>query len=298
MAAFFREALVLNMNAGDSGSLVFAYGAHGVEFVAIAGVGVGDNRETDRRGDAAAIRDHLRHRDEPEIGIAQGRGRTRAGHVDRFEAGPFDEPRRDAVIGARRDDHTVSPQESAKPRRLGHSSPPAFDLTWHAKGSFHRIERPLCPSRPGFGRENPRKENLWIPGWARGDDLRGSTKMGWLHRLRFRRAAKRYAQHLGPHLARAYGPSEFYSPGQIRAAVAKTGLNPKFIVLGYAAFLPDNEFGANASAVPVSMTYQDARDLVRRFQRPRLFQAPNYYESGVGLVGGSEPSGHGDGGSH
>ena len=122
--------------------------------------------------------------------------------------------------------------------------------------------------------------------------------MGWLHRLRSRRAGKRYARRLGPYLARAYGPSEFYTPAPIRAAVAKTGLNPNFIVLGYAAFLPEHKFDATAGAMPISMSYQDARDLVQRFLPPRLFQAPHYYESGIGLLGGSESSGHGDGGSH
>ena len=122
--------------------------------------------------------------------------------------------------------------------------------------------------------------------------------MGWFCGFRLRRAAKQYARRLGPHLARAYGPSEFYSPGQIRAAVAKTGLNPNFIFLGYAAFLPEHEFGTTASAVPVSTAYQEARELVQRFQPPRLFQAPHYDESGIGLLGGSEPSGHEDGGSH
>ena len=97
--------------------------------------------------------------------------------------------------------------------------------------------------------------------------------MGWLHRLRLRRAAKRYARHLGPHLSRAYGPSEFYTPGQIRAAVAKTGLNPKFIVLGYAAFLPEEGFVAVASGAPIYIPYQDARDLVQRFRPANLLSA-------------------------
>src|ERR1044071_3597567 len=121
--------------------------------------------------------------------------------------------------------------------------------------------------------------------------------MGWLHRLRLHRAAKRYARRLGPYLARAYGPSEFYTPAQIRAAVAKTGLNPNFIILGYAGFLPEEGFAAVAGGAPIYIPYQDARDLVQRFLPPRLFQAPHYYESGIGLLGGSEASGHGERGS-
>jgi hypothetical protein len=120
--------------------------------------------------------------------------------------------------------------------------------------------------------------------------------MGLLRRLQIRRAAKRYTRRLGPHLARAYGPSEFYSPGQIRAAVTKLGLSPKFIILGYAAFLPEDGFSAAAAAVPVYIPYQDARAVFERFRPPSLFEAPHYYESGIGLLGGSDPSG--DGGSH
>ena len=120
MAAFFREFLVLDMDTGDPGRLVGAHRAHDVELVAIAGVGVGDDRELDRRSDAAAIRHHLRHRDEAEIGIAQHRRRAGAGHVDRLEPGALDQPRRDAIIGAGRHHHAIAPHQLAKPGRLGH----------------------------------------------------------------------------------------------------------------------------------------------------------------------------------
>ena len=60
---------------------------------------------------------------------------------------------------------------------------------------------------------------------------------------------------------------------KIRAAVAKTGLNPKFIVLGYAAFLPEEGFVAVASGAPIYIPYQDARDLVQRFRPANLLSA-------------------------
>jgi hypothetical protein len=120
MAAFLREFLVLDVDAGDPDGLVFAHGPHDVELVAVAGIGVGDDRQGDRRRDARGIRHHLRHRDDAEIGVAQGRGGAGAGHVDRLEAGTLDEPRGDAVIGAGRHHHAVPPQQFAKPRRLRH----------------------------------------------------------------------------------------------------------------------------------------------------------------------------------
>ena len=83
MAAFLRKALVLDMDAGDPGGLVLAHRAHDVQLVAVAGIGVGDDRQVDRGGDAAGVVHHLGHRDEAEIGIAQGRGGAGAGHVDR-----------------------------------------------------------------------------------------------------------------------------------------------------------------------------------------------------------------------
>ena len=55
MAAFLREALVLDVDAGDAAPLVLAHRAHDVELVAVAGVGVGDHRHAT----AAAMRPAL-----------------------------------------------------------------------------------------------------------------------------------------------------------------------------------------------------------------------------------------------
>jgi len=124
MAAFLREALVLDMDAGDPDGLVFAHGAHDVQFVAVAGIGIGDDRQSDRSRDPAGIGHHLRHRHQAEIGIAEHRRGAGAGHVDRVGPGTLDEPRRDAIIGTRRHHHPVAPQEFAKAGRLGHFHPP------------------------------------------------------------------------------------------------------------------------------------------------------------------------------
>ena len=124
MAAFLRKALVLDMDAGDAARLVFAHGAHDVELVAVAGIGVGDHRQLDRGGDAAGVVDHLRHRDQAEIGIAERRRGAGAGHVDAVEPGLRDQLRGDAVIGAGCDHHAVPAQQFAKAARLGHRLPP------------------------------------------------------------------------------------------------------------------------------------------------------------------------------
>ena len=100
------------------------------------------------------------------------------------------------------------------------------------------------------------------------DDWR--TSMRWLERWLMQRAAKQYARRLGPHLTRAYGAAEHYTASQIRASVAKLGLNPKYITIGYAAYLPSDEYAAAASA-PVSIPYGEARRFFERFRPTALF---------------------------
>jgi len=116
--------------------------------------------------------------------------------------------------------------------------------------------------------------------------------MGLLRRWRVRRAAKRYARRLGPALSEAYGASESYMPAQIRAAVSKLALNSEYIVLGYAAFLSEDEYASVAESAPIYIPYDAAQALVARFRPSNLFSASSYYESGIGIVGGPDPSGH------
>src|SRR4051812_18976580 len=97
--------------------------------------------------------------------------------------------------------------------------------------------------------------------------------MGWFRRWWMRRAAKQYAHRLGPQLARAYGPSEFYSPAQIEAGIAKLGLNPQFIAIGYAGFLPSENYSRAAAQAPIYIEYGEARELFERFQPANLFSA-------------------------
>jgi uncharacterized protein DUF6559 len=124
---------------------------------------------------------------------------------------------------------------------------------------------------------------------GKGNDL------GLLRRWQMRRAAKQYARRLGPHLQRAYGAAEHYSAPQIRAGVAKLGLDPRFITVGYAAFLPEDQYASSAHNAPIPLSYPHARELFERFRPSKSFGTSNYYESGLGMVGGPNPAG--DGGS-
>ena len=110
--------------------------------------------------------------------------------------------------------------------------------------------------------------------------------MNFLQRLRLRRAAKRYARRLPPHLRRAYGAAEHYTAPQIRAATAKLGLDSRYIAFGYAAFMSEDEYASIAEHAPISVPYDEARVLIARFRRAGRFAAADFYESGLGMTGG------------
>ena len=57
-------------------------------------------------------------------------------------------------------------------------------------------------------------------------------------------AARRYARLLGPRLARDYGGGGAYTAAQIRTAVRKSWLPVRYVRLGYAAFMAEEEFRA------------------------------------------------------
>ena len=63
-----------------------------------------------------------------------------------------------------------------------------------------------------------------------------------LKRFRWRSAAKSYARRLGPQLTRDYGYSAHYTPEQIRASVKRAKLDPSYLDLAYAVFLPEESF--------------------------------------------------------
>ena len=87
MAAFLGRDLVLDVEPSDPRLLVFAHGADDVDRVAVAGIGVGDDRDADRlHGEADEVH-VLDHGQQAEIGIAAGARKPAAGQVDRLEPG-------------------------------------------------------------------------------------------------------------------------------------------------------------------------------------------------------------------
>jgi hypothetical protein len=75
-----------------------------VDRIAVAVVGVGDERDVDGLGQPARLVGHLGEGQQPDVGLSQQRGRrAEAGHVHGVEARLRDEPRRERVIRAGRD---------------------------------------------------------------------------------------------------------------------------------------------------------------------------------------------------
>ena len=72
----------------------------------------------------------------------------------------------------------------------------------------------------------------------------------WLQQLSLRRAAKSYARILPQRLLAGWGASEFYTPGQVRAAVGATGLGGRYVAIAFAAFLTREEFDALVPSHP------------------------------------------------
>jgi hypothetical protein len=112
--------LVLDVDRGDARALVFTHGAHDIHRAAIAGVGIGDERNACGLGDAARVVDHLRHRQETDVGHSETRGRRAAsGHVERFEAFTRDDARIHRVGDAGGEQELRSREEL--PKRSGRS---------------------------------------------------------------------------------------------------------------------------------------------------------------------------------
>ena len=78
-----------------------------------------------------------------------------------------------------------------------------------------------------------------------------------------KRAARAYAAQLPEWLAEHYALTENYTIGQIRTAVRALRLNPDYIVLAFAAFLPVTAFESVASELPLKLSYDEARAMFR-----------------------------------
>jgi uncharacterized protein DUF6559 len=89
--------------------------------------------------------------------------------------------------------------------------------------------------------------------------------MGWIRDFRIRRAAKRYAMELRPTLVMILGERKFYTTCQIKAVAEDLGLNIKFLVLGYACFLPQDRFATEKEGLRVKLSYHQARHVMARY---------------------------------
>ena len=94
-----RPHLVLEEQAGGAGGLPQLDGAHRVEGVAVAGVGVDDDhRLGHRRADAAGHLGHLDLREHAHVGAPEQRaGHGEAGEEHDLEAGACRQPRRQRI---------------------------------------------------------------------------------------------------------------------------------------------------------------------------------------------------------
>src|SRR5688500_12629211 len=71
----------LHYESPHPGFLILPHRSLHVQRIAVAGVSIGDDGHIDGGGDIAGILHHLRHREQPDIGIATGRCRPETGHV-------------------------------------------------------------------------------------------------------------------------------------------------------------------------------------------------------------------------
>ena len=105
--------------------------------------------------------------------------------------------------------------------------------------------------------------------------------MLWLEQLRLKRAASQYGRRLLPELWSRYGASTLYTAAQIQRTVEALELDRRYIALGYAAFMPKEEYDSIARTVPMPMSYETAHALMARFAaRPPSFSetgTDNYY---------------------
>ena len=88
MAAAFGKGLVFDLQHGSACLLESAHGAHGVERVAEAGVGVDDDRNAHALGDAGQAVSHFGGGGQANVRATQARvGNRRTREVKRFKTG-------------------------------------------------------------------------------------------------------------------------------------------------------------------------------------------------------------------
>jgi len=107
-----------------------------VDRIAVAVVGVGDERDVDGLGQPARLVGHLGEGQQPDVGLSeQRRRRPEAGHVHGVEARLRNQSRRERVVRAGRDHGLGSGQQLPQPSRA------AVVLGEHAADCIRRSRR-------------------------------------------------------------------------------------------------------------------------------------------------------------
>ena len=102
------------MDPGDAGAFVVLHGADDIEFVAVTGVGIGDERDVDGACHSGGVGNHFGFGQQSEIRVAVPERGACAGHVDEGETGLGDEHRGQTVIGAGGGEHAGFAEEGAE----------------------------------------------------------------------------------------------------------------------------------------------------------------------------------------
>jgi predicted NUDIX family NTP pyrophosphohydrolase len=198
VSALLRQHLVLQVDAGHSRLLVQRDGAQHVDRVAVAGVGVGDHRDVDRRRHPPRVVDHLGAGQQADVGAAdQRRRRPEAGHVDDVEPGLLDQPGGERVVRTGRDQWTGRGEQLAQPRtgipavrqQISHAGQPTPGMlvlcfSWEAQherrggGSVPRTSAGILLYRRSPDGLEVLIGHMGGPFWARKDDGAWSIPKG------------------------------------------------------------------------------------------------------------------------
>jgi hypothetical protein len=87
--------------------------------------------------------------------------------------------------------------------------------------------------------------------------------------MAMRRVAKKYAKSLPAYLQANWGGSEFYTAGQVRAALDHRHLRGRYVAVAYAAFLSEADYLEVAAELPLTIAYDVAREAFRRAGGPQ-----------------------------
>ncbi len=115
MTAALGGHLILDVQSGNAAHLVLAHGARHIQFIPVAGVGIGDQGQLHRARQYAGALGHLAHREEPVVREAACGRCAGAGHIYGVEAGLLDHFGRHAIVGAGRNEDLRAQKKFAKP---------------------------------------------------------------------------------------------------------------------------------------------------------------------------------------